>query len=67
VWTFTTGAAVAVVSPEIVSTNPANAAINVPLNQAVSATFTEAMNPLTITTEPSNSQAGRCGRWNGLL
>jgi len=50
VWTFTTGAAVAVVSPEIVSTNPANAAINVPLNQAVSATFTEAMNPLTITT-----------------
>jgi hypothetical protein len=50
VWTFTTGAAPVLVSPEIVSTSPANAATNVPLNQAVSATFTEAMNPLTITT-----------------
>jgi hypothetical protein len=50
VWTFTTGAAVGVVPPEIVSTVPANAATGVPLNQAVSATFTEAMNPLTITT-----------------
>jgi len=50
VWTFTTGTAPAIVSPEIVSTVPANAATDVPLNQAVSATFTEAMNPLTITT-----------------
>jgi hypothetical protein len=50
VWTFTTGTTVVAVAPEIVSTVPANAAINVPLNQAVSATFTEAMNPLTITT-----------------
>jgi hypothetical protein len=50
VWTFTTGTAVVVIPPELVSTVPANAAPNVPLNQAVSATFTEAMNPLTITT-----------------
>lgn len=50
VWTFTTGAAATAVAPEIVSTNPDDAATNVPLNQAVSATFTEAMNPLTITT-----------------
>lgn len=50
VWTFTTGAAPAVVAPEIVSPNPDDSAANVPLNQAVSATFTEAMNPLTITT-----------------
>jgi hypothetical protein len=50
VWTFTTGAAVVVVPPEVVSTVPANAATGVPLNQAVSATFTEGMNPLTITT-----------------
>jgi len=48
VWTFTTGAAV-VVPPQIVSTLPLNAATNVPLTQAVSATFTKAMNPLTIT------------------
>jgi hypothetical protein len=50
VWTFTTGAAPAVTPPEVVSTVPANAATGVALNQAVSATFTEAMNALTITT-----------------
>ncbi|HZL27128.1 MAG TPA: Ig-like domain-containing protein [Acidobacteriaceae bacterium] len=50
VWTFTTGAALDTVPPQIVSTIPASAAINVPLNQVVSATFSEAMNPLTITT-----------------
>lgn len=50
VWTFTTGAAVAAIPPEIVSTVPANGATGVPLNQAVSATFSEAMNPLTIST-----------------
>jgi hypothetical protein len=49
-WTFTTGTTTAATAPEIVSTVPANAAINVPLNQAVSATFTKAINPLTITT-----------------
>lgn len=48
VWTFTTVAPV-VVPPEIVLTLPANGATNVPLQQAVSATFTKAMNPLTIT------------------
>jgi len=50
VWTFTTGTTIATTAPEIVSTVPANAAIGVPLNQAVSATFAESMNPLTITT-----------------
>jgi hypothetical protein len=47
VWTFTTGAPVSV-PPQIVSTLPVNGATNVPLTQAVSATFSEAMNPLTI-------------------
>lgn len=50
VWTFKTGTTVSTTAPELVSTNPANSAIDVPLNQTVSATFTEAMNPLTITT-----------------
>ncbi len=50
VGTFTTSAVVAIVPPDIVSTVPANGATGVALNQAVSATFTEAMNPLTITT-----------------
>ncbi|WP_255483999.1 Ig-like domain-containing protein [Granulicella sp. 5B5] len=47
VWSFTTGAPI-VVPPEIVSTLPLNGATNVPLTQVVSATFTKAMNPLTI-------------------
>jgi hypothetical protein len=50
VWTFTTGAAVVVVSPELVSTVPVSAATGVALNQAISATFSKAMNPLTLTT-----------------
>jgi hypothetical protein len=50
VWTFTTGTTLNTTAPEIVSTVPANAAMDVALNQTVSATFTEAMNPLTITT-----------------
>lgn len=49
VWTFTTGTAVDIIPPELVSTIPANGATNVPLTQAVSATFDEAIDPLTIT------------------
>jgi len=49
VWTFTTGTAASTTKPIIVSAVPVNGATLVPLNQAVSATFSEAMNPLTIT------------------
>jgi hypothetical protein len=49
VWTFTTGTTVAAVPPVLVSTVPANVATLVPLNQAVSATFSKAMNPGTFT------------------
>ncbi len=35
--------------PLVVSTNPANLATGVPLNQVITITFNEAMNPLTIT------------------
>jgi hypothetical protein len=50
VWTFTTGAGPDTTAPEIVATVPANAASNVPINQAVNAAFSKAMDPLTITT-----------------
>ncbi len=50
VWTFTTGAAPDTTPPTITLTNPVNSATAVPLSQAVSATFSEAMDPLTITT-----------------
>ena len=49
VWQFTTGAEPDTTPPQLVSTVPVNTATDVPLNQAVSATFTEAMDPLTIT------------------
>ncbi|MDR3736585.1 MAG: Ig-like domain-containing protein [Acidobacteriaceae bacterium] len=50
VWTFTTSAALDTTAPLIVSTNPVNGATAVALNQSINATFTEAMNPLTVTT-----------------
>jgi hypothetical protein len=48
VWTFTTAAVPVNAPPTVISTIPANAATNVSLNQIVSATFSEAMNPATI-------------------
>lgn len=48
VWSFTTGAAASAVAPTVVSTNPASAATAVPLNQRVTATFSKAMDPATI-------------------
>lgn len=43
VWSFTTGAI-----PTVTSTDPANGALNVPLNKIITATFSMAMDPLTI-------------------
>ena len=48
IWTFTTAAAPDTTPPTVISTIPANAATNVAFNQAVSITFSEAMNPATI-------------------
>jgi len=39
------------VCPVVISTSPANAAIGVPLDKIITATFNEAMNPITITQE----------------
>ncbi|MCE5297277.1 MAG: Ig-like domain-containing protein [Euryarchaeota archaeon] len=49
VWTFTTGAAVDAVAPTVISTLPSSSGTDVSGNSSVSATFSEAMNPLTIT------------------
>ncbi|MGC2466317.1 MAG: Ig-like domain-containing protein [Candidatus Acidiferrum sp.] len=49
VWTFTTGATANAVAPTITATNPASAALNVPVNKTINATFSTAMNPTTIT------------------
>ena len=49
-WSFTTGAAVVVTPPLVISTDPLNAAIGVPLNQKIAATFSKTMDPATIHT-----------------
>src|ERR1700735_1892202 len=49
VWSFTTGAGPDTTSPTITLTSPASVSMNVLLNAAVSATFSKAMAPLTIT------------------
>ncbi|MHB1025062.1 MAG: Ig-like domain-containing protein [Desulfobacteria bacterium] len=49
VWTFTTGTAVDTTRPRVVATINDNGAIGVPLNTDVGATFSEAMDPATIT------------------
>lgn len=49
IWTFTTRAAADIIRPTVISTDPANNAVGVALNKLVSATFSEAMDPLSIT------------------
>ncbi len=50
VWSFTTGVAPDTTPPTVSSTIPANAATGVAINSAITATFSEAMDPLTVTT-----------------
>src|SRR5205807_845984 len=49
-WSFTTGATPDTTRPTVSSTVPANAATAVAINQTINATFSKAMDPLTINT-----------------
>src|SRR5256885_2062058 len=49
-WSFTTGATPDTTPPTVGATVPTNGATAVPINQTINATFSEAMDPLTITT-----------------
>jgi hypothetical protein len=49
VWSFTTGSELDLDAPTVILTNPADEATDVPLDATVNATFSEAMDPLTIT------------------
>lgn len=48
IWTFTTGIATNASAPTVISTDPDDAATDVPLNQRVAATFSAPMDPATI-------------------
>src|SRR5439155_1304697 len=47
-WSFTTGVAPDTTAPVLGVTGPANAATNVPLNETITSSFCEAMDPSTI-------------------
>ena len=49
VWAWTTGAATDTVAPTVIGTINANGAMNVAVNTKVGATFSEGMDPLTVT------------------
>jgi Ice-binding-like/Bacterial Ig-like domain len=49
-WSFTTGLSPDTTAPRIIFTNPADGATAVPVNQAITASFSEAMDPATLTT-----------------
>ena len=48
-WSFTTGATADTTAPTVISTNPADAATDVAINKKIAATFSEALDPATIT------------------
>ncbi|MDB6042452.1 MAG: hypothetical protein JWM63_1003 [Gammaproteobacteria bacterium] len=50
VWTFTTGSASNGAAPTVTTTNPVDVAVGVCVNKTINATFSESMNPQTITT-----------------
>ena len=50
VWSFTTNGTTDVVAPTVVSTNPADLSSGMCLQKVINATFSEAMDPATITT-----------------
>ncbi|MCX5884777.1 MAG: Ig-like domain-containing protein [Proteobacteria bacterium] len=58
VWTFTTGATPDITAPMVSYVTPENGAIDVGLNRNITATFSEAMDPLTITTATFTLQHG---------
>jgi hypothetical protein len=58
-WTFKTGTGLSTTPPLLVNEVPASGATNVAINQAVSATFSEAMDPLTLTNATFQLYAGQ--------
>jgi hypothetical protein len=66
-WTFTTGATPDTTPPTVSSTNPASGAVGVCINKAINVTFSEPMDPLTITTATITLAATVGGPVTGLV
>ncbi len=50
VWSFTTGATADTTKPDVNSTNPTAGSTNIPINRTVTSTFSESMDPASIST-----------------
>lgn len=50
VWTFTTGTINDIIAPDVNSTNPESNATGIPINQSITAVFSEAIDPATVNT-----------------
>jgi hypothetical protein len=57
-WSFTTGAAIDVIPPTVITTDPLNLATNVALDKNITATFSKAMDPTTINTNTFTLKQG---------
>ena len=57
VWSFTTGTSLDSSAPSVLLVNPADLAVNVALDSSVSATFSKAMDPLTVSAATFTVQA----------
>jgi hypothetical protein len=58
VWSFTTAAAADTTSPTVVSTNPASGATGIPISSSVAATFSESVQPTTVSSATFTLKAG---------
>jgi hypothetical protein len=66
VWSFTTGVTPDIIAPTVSSTVPVNAATGVSINGKLTAAFSEAMDPLTITTTSFTLKHGTIGVAGGV-
>jgi len=58
VWSFTTGASASLTPPMVTSTAPSNGGMNTAVGSALAATFSEALNPLTVNTSTFTLKQG---------
>jgi Ice-binding-like/Bacterial Ig-like domain len=61
IWSFTTGTVANATAPNVISTDPVSAATLVPLNQKITATFSKAMDPATISAAETFTVAATVG------
>lgn len=67
IWTFTTGTTGDITPPTVISSNPADVAVDVCINKTINASFSEPMDPLSITTATFTLSVTAGAPVNGLV